>query len=260
MNSAKMHLPLRSRLRISQLPFLLLILVPSFLLLRKSTFSTPKLNSFSFCPTTLPNEVSVPTVILQGTGNEPRQRNRTFWLNHQETFLPFDWPLPHRERDSDGIEIPIKFQLGFEETWGGKMVEESNKKICNVHQIPTSPYSSIKSSWKNSKVMIGMSTPPSRASHHLLLWEHWLPSSLLPTKQDDLPILLVLTPPLSAEETTLAEQVTEQAKEKGMIVKTRPIISDRFETRYLSLVKEMWIEAVKRESQTGVKTEWFIFA
>ena len=36
--------------------------------------------------------------------------------------------------------------------------------------------------------------------------------------------------------------------------------ADRFETRYFSLVQEMWLEAQSREEATGIVTEWFVFA
>lgn len=105
--------------------------------------------------------------------------------------------------------------------------------------------------------MFGMSTPADRILFNVPIWEHWMPRSKT-AAPDELPLLLILTPESDAKEEARTLEALKEAEEAGMRVQIRAKASDRFETRYFSLVEEMWEEARKREKR-GVVTEWFMF-
>jgi hypothetical protein len=116
--------------------------------------------------------------------------------------------------------------------------------------------------------MFGMSTTPDRVLWNLPVWSHWLPAvpgnaPLDPTNKQqvsELPLLLVLTPPPNPTEEARTREAVDEAQTLGMYVEMRAREADRFETRYFALVEEMWKEALRRESEGGDKTEWFVFA
>lgn len=239
----------------------------SWILLNQNTATVKieEINALDFCPLTTALDAHIPTVILRGSQNEERTRNRTFWTDKSDDFLPYDWPPAHRALDENGTEHPIRFSDDFEEVWGGVEAEESieggGRRLCNSHRIPSSPPPKNPEGWSDSKVMFGMATPPSRAVRHLALWEHWMPTSTIspPSADNESPLLLVLTPPYVGAEERHAKEVVAEAITRKLNVHIRELKAERFETRYLALAQEMWLTAMQREEETGVVVDWFIF-
>lgn len=243
----------------------LVIAIPGWILTQHSAtiVKTESVQASSFCPLTTRVDAHIPTVILQGSQNEDRTRNRTFWAESSDDFLPYDWPPAHRALHEDGTEHPIKFSHDFEEVWGGIESSETKdgRQLCNSHRIPSSPPPQNPASWSDSMVMFGMATPPSRAVRHLPLWSHWLPASQIspPSADNDSPLLLVLTPPIVGAEERHAKETKADAITRRLNVHIHELKAERFETRYLALAQEMWLTAMKREEESGVVVEWFIF-
>ena len=74
-----------------------------------------------------------------------------------------------------------------------------------------------------------------------------------------LPLVLILTPPPNPTEEARTREAMDEAQAMGMYVEMRMREADRFETRYFALVEEMWHQALDREAEHGIKTEWFVF-
>lgn len=115
--------------------------------------------------------------------------------------------------------------------------------------------------------MFGMSTTPDRVLNNLDVWTHWLPLApdpLDPVAQPDvvktLPLVLILTPPPNPTEGMRIREAVDEGQALGMHIQIKEIPSDRFETRYFSLVQEMWTEAERRKKEEGVTTDWFVFS
>ena len=228
-----------------------------------------ELSSLSYCPITT-SRSHVPTVILVADGKSSRNDNRTFWFKNEAggkiiSFLPFSYP-PREMRFAQRISTDStnhKLEHHNSEF-------DEGKRLCSIFSIPTSPTIKIPISWNNNKIMFGMSTLPDRVLNNLLVWQHWLPTLVntsppspidsTTTLKNDLPLVLVLSPPPNPTEAARLREALEEAQSLGMHVKIRPFEASRFETRYFALVKEMWSEAQIREKATGIVTEWFVFA
>ena len=231
--------------------------------------STPSLSSpaalaavLSFCPYST-SQRHIPTIILQGDALNDRNDNRTHFVGEIKSapFLPYAYPprdLRIAQHISDSSAARAKPGRGHLEDQ-----DEEGKQLCKIHRVPSSPRPALPKSWKNSNIMFGMSTSPDRVLYNLPVWSHWLPSA--PKGLDstsstaELPLVLLLSPPPNPTEKSRMREALEEAQGLGMNLEMREKESDRFETRYFSLVEEMWKEALKREAALGTHTEWFVF-
>ena len=261
-----------ARLRFHHLLLLLVCISLSLFAYTHRTIPPPPASSLSFCPLTTSRK-HVPTVILQASGRSGRNDNRTFWVAAEgKSAVPMlSYSYPSREmrfaqRTTEGGSASWNDNAGRGHLTGGvDDKEEEGKQLCPVFAVPSSPPPSVPSTWKDNSVMFGMSTSPDRVLNNLPVWSHWIPSSPSPLDPSspataDLPIIFILTPPPNPTEAARTREAMEEAQSLGLFLKMRATEADRFETRYFSLVQEMWLEAQSREESTGIVTEWFVFA
>lgn len=220
----------------------------------------------SFCPYST-SQRHTPTIILQGDALSDRNANRTHFVGGFKgaSFLPYAYPprdLRFAQHISDAGAAPARPGRGHLED-----PDEEGKQLCKIHRVPSSPAPETPKGWSNSKIMFGMSTTPDRVLYNLPVWSHWLPSapglldlSAGAAATKDLPLVLVLTPPPNPTEKARMREAIEEAQGLGMYLQMREKVSDRFETRYFGLAEEMWADALKREVETGIVTEWFVFS
>jgi hypothetical protein len=255
------------RFRFAHLVTVVTLISLSLYLFTGSTSSSTTSSSalLSFCPYSTSRR-HIPTIILQGDALNHRTINRTYFVggSNPASFLPYAYPprdLRFAQHISDAAADAIKpgrGRLGQPET------EEAGKQLCKIHPVPSSPLPAVPRTWSNNKIMFGMSTTPDRVLYNLPVWAHWLPSvkgslDSSSSASANLPLVLILTPPLNPTEAARMTEAVEEAQALGMNVKMRKKEADRFETRYFGLAQEMWIEAQKREAEQGIKTEWFLF-
>ncbi|SCV75013.1 BQ2448_8042 [Microbotryum intermedium] len=222
-------------------------------------------DSLFFCPHST-SKRHIPTVILQADGVSARTENRTYWVGGSDPaeFLPFT-SQPHDLRflQSTGLGAP---QLHHPHLHDHSDKSEQGKQLCHVHRVPSSPRPMIPRTWKDSKIMFGMSTTPDRELYSLPVWSHWVPAS---KERIDLsghspaalavPEILILTPPPNPTEASRITEAVEEAHGLGINIVMRKQEADRFETRYFLLAKEMWAEAQQKKKTRGVATDWFVF-
>ena len=238
--------------------------------------AAPPAPSLSFCPSSTSRR-HTPTIILQGEGLNERTDNRTYWVGGADaaTFLPYSYP-PKDLRIAQALSSATKGAAGTHGHGGhhgkgnlgghGSSNEfEEGKQLCQIHRVPSSPPPAVPHGWNHNKVMFGMSTTPDRVLYNLPVWSHWLPSSPLPLDPTtpvvkDLPLILILTPPPNPTEEARTREAMDEAQVMGMFVEMKMREADRFETRYFALVEEMWHQALDREAEHGIRTEWFVFA
>lgn len=228
---------------------------------------TPPATPLSFCPPSTSRK-HIPTVVLHTDGSSARTENRTYWVQHDRAsspFLPFSYPprdLRFAQRAAAGEGQGPNGQ-GNLRAVAAEVVEEPTR-LCPVYAVAGSRPPVVPTDWNNHKLMFGMSTSPDRVLSSLPVWSHWLPSSSSPLDPNsanaDLPLVLILTPPPNPTEALRMREAVEEAQSLGMHVQMRAAEASRFETRYFTLVREMWVEALKRETTHGIITEWFIFA
>ncbi|GAA5829150.1 hypothetical protein JCM3766R1_000995 [Sporobolomyces carnicolor] len=228
-----------------------------------------------FCPFSTSFK-HVPTVVLAGTQESDKSENRTYSLGDSSSptlFVPYAYPprelrFAQQKPDTNKNAQQAKTKAGQGRLHEGLPGDEKGEQLCKAHDVPSSPRPVVPSTWKHSKIMFGMSTTPDRVLWNLPVWSHWLPATpgnapLDPTDQrqvSELPLLLVLTPPPNPTEEARTREAVEEAQTLGMYVEMRAREADRFETRYFALVEEMYKEALRRESEGGDRTEWFVFA
>ena len=261
-----------ARLRFQHLLLLLVCISLSLFAYTHRTIAPPPADSLSFCPLTTSRK-HVPTVILQASGRSDRNANRTFWVQGEGKkavpMLPYSYPareMRFAQRTAEAGSANWQENAGRGHLSGGvDEKEEEGKPLCPVFAVPSSPPPSVPSTWKDNSVMFGMSTSPDRVLNNLPVWSHWIPSSPSPLDPAspataDLPIIFILTPLPNPTEAARTREALEEAQLLGLFLRMRATEADRFETRYFSLVQEMWLEAQRREGETGIVTEWFVFA
>lgn len=230
-----------------------------------SSISSPaaKATLFSFCPYST-SQRHTPTIILQGDAESDRYANRTHFVGGFKgaTFLPYAYPprdLRFAQHISDAGAAAARPGRGHLDE-----PDEEGKQLCKIHRVPSSPQIQPPKGWSNSKIMFGMSTTPDRVLYNLPVWAHWLPSAPgsldSSTSKANLPLVLVLTPPPNPTERARMREAVEEAQGLGMNLEMRDKVSDRFETRYFALAEEMWADALRREAEEGIVTEWFVFS
>lgn len=236
---------------------LLLVAIPVYTYLHRSP--SPKKASFiEFCP----SSSYIPTIILQGTGDELPDNNRTFEVDvtSNATFLPGS---------------RMRSNLRFSQKRSGPTLDESlawgvplptgPADDCSVHTVPSSSPPILPTTWRNNSVLFGFSTKPERILYNIPVWAHWIPShpreyNTPPLPTDDLPLMLALIPPPTGREATNLSEGLDELQELGLHIKVRATEAPRFERRYLQLTTEMWAESERREAEEGIRTEWFVFA
>lgn len=262
-----------------------------------SSAPTAVVPAIFYCPPST-SRIHVPTVILSARSSVLPSDNRTHWLRGPGElnirgkrsmapvgFVPYA-PPAHELRFAQSLpHLParafpdLSTSRGFAQRQQqqrpqlqrGFTADEDEEQlhVCPAfHDVPASPPVTLPASWSNSKIMFGMSTLPDRALFNIPVWAHWLPSTpgrapLDPVRVDmtrELPLLLVLTPPPNPTERARMREAVDDAETQGLYVTLRPKESDRFETRYFSLLTEMWKEAGRRQTDEGVLTEWFVLA
>ena len=103
--------------------------------------------------------------------------------------------------------------------------------------------------------MFGFATSQTRTLKYLPRWYDWLNT----TKTVEVEAVLVLiSPDENNSDTHWEMQMIAKALGFPLIIKSVP--AKRTERRYLKLVKHMWLEALKRESEGHHRTDWFVLA
>lgn len=235
--------------------------------------SSTKPELLDYCPFSTSTH-HIPTVILVGDGQSQPLQNRTFHVADSTDGLPVEF-LPKKVPTRD---MRFSQQLNRVESKGKKVKPnraEEGVQTCQIHRVPSSTLKELPKDWLPSKMMFGMSTTPDRVLYSIPVWQHWLPSlsqsqqprtseifdEATQEEKNQLPMLLILSPPGdSGTDTARMKESMDEARGRGMYVTMRELEAERFEKRYFLLAKEMAEEAEKREVETGVETEWFIFA
>lgn len=112
---------------------------------------------------------------------------------------------------------------------------------------------------KGEEIMFGMATTPSRVNKALPIWKHWVPTAD-EGNGDRGSTIFILDEPLSDDlsdpEVRASSEANALARSLGINLDMRGVESERYETRYFSLVKEMWEE----DGKLGRKAKWFVIA
>ncbi|KNZ62084.1 hypothetical protein VP01_1315g1 [Puccinia sorghi] len=103
--------------------------------------------------------------------------------------------------------------------------------------------------------MFGFATSQTRTLKYLPRWYDWLNS----TKTVEVEAVLVLISPHENNSDTNWE-IQMIGKTLGFPLIIKSVSAERYERRYLKLVKHMWLEAIKRESEGHHRTDWFVLA
>ncbi|SGZ31798.1 BQ5605_C042g12004 [Microbotryum silenes-dioicae] len=264
-SAGKFSGPRRSRIR--KLALVIILVSGTLMLFSGSSSSnqSSQKDSLFFCPHST-SKRHTPTVILQADGANARTENRTYWVGGSDPaeFLPFT-SQPHDLRFLQSTLLGAP-QLHHPQLQDHADKPEQGRQLCHVHRVPSSPRAEIPRTWKDSKIMFGMSTTPDRALYSLPVWPHWVPAS---KERIDLsghssaalavPEILILTHPPNPTEASRITEAVEEAHGLGINVVMRKQEADRFETRYFMLAKEMWAEAQRKKKTHGVETDWFVF-
>ncbi|PLW44574.1 hypothetical protein PCASD_05131 [Puccinia coronata f. sp. avenae] len=103
--------------------------------------------------------------------------------------------------------------------------------------------------------MFGFATSPSRTLKYLPRWYDWLNS----TKTVEIETVMVLISP-NEYNPDIDWEMEMIGKALGLPLMIKSVPAKRYERRYMKLVKHMWLEAIKRESEGHHRTDWFILA
>ncbi|KAA1112824.1 hypothetical protein PGT21_012013 [Puccinia graminis f. sp. tritici] len=104
-------------------------------------------------------------------------------------------------------------------------------------------------------MMFGFATSQSRTLKYLPRWYDWLNS----TKTVEIETVMVLISPNENNYDTNWE-MEMIGKALGFPLRIKSVAAKRYEWRYMKLVKHMWLEAIKRESEGHHRTDWFTLA
>jgi len=186
---------------------------------------------------------------------EPQLSNIGFmaWAP-RDKHTPAGWPRRFRNGMDREERCPV-YEVPAIDTDPVDLVGPAKTFIPSLGGSPSDQRGCRRIATQKLGCMFGFATSQTRTLKYLPRWYDWLNT----TKTVEVEAVLVLiSPDENNSDTDWEMQMIAKALGFPLIIKSVP--AKRTERRYLKLVKHMWLEALKRESEGHHRTDWFVLA